>query len=188
MAVLIGLLNITLTAALAVLVLLAKERLGLDEVGYGVLFTCMAVGALVGSAVGDRLIKLVTATWTIRIGLLIEAGLHLALAASRNAYLIGFALFAFGVHGALWSIVGSSLRHRLTPPDMMGRVGATILFIAAGGNCVGAMLGGVVATTFGLTAPYWVAFVVAVAVTATTWRVFDRVTVARAYADPAEVS
>jgi MFS family permease len=184
MAVLIGLLNLTLTAATAVLVLLARERLHLGPVGYGLLFTCEAVGGILGSVIGDRLIRWVTATWTIRIGLLIEAALHLSLATSRSAYFIGVMLFAFGVHASLWSIVGSSLRQRLTPPDMLGRVGSTTLFIAAGGNCVGALLGGALATRFGLTAPYWVAFVVAVIVSASTWRVFSRATVTQAYAEP----
>jgi MFS family permease len=184
MALLIGLLNLTLTAATAVLVLLARERLHLGPVGYGLLFTCMAAGGILGSVIGDRLIRRVTATWTIRIGLLIEAGLHLTLAASRSTYLVGFMLFAFGVHGALWTIVGSSLRQRLTPPEMLGRVGSTTLFLAAGGNCVGALLGGVIAADFGLTAPYWIAFVVAIIVAAGTWRVFDRATVAQAYAEP----
>lgn len=184
MAILIGLLNVTLTAALAVLVLLTKQRLHLGSVGYGLLVTCIAVGGILGSVIGDRLIRWVTATWTVRVGLLIEAATHLALAASRNPFLIGCALFAFGVHGALWGIVASSLRQRLTPPEMLGRVGSTTLFISAGGNCVGALLGGAVAARFGLAAPYWVGFVVAVAVTAATWRVFNRATVARAYATP----
>jgi MFS family permease len=186
MTFLIGLLNLTLTAATAVLVLLVKERLGLGSVGYGTLFACEAVGAVLGSVIGDRLIRRVTATWTIRIGLLVEAGLHLTLATSRSAWLVGFALFAFGVHAALWTIVGSSLRQRLTPPEMMGRVASTTLFIAAGGNCLGALLGGVVAARFGITAPYWVGFVVAVLVAAVTWRVFNRATVAQAYADDPE--
>lgn len=185
MAVLIGLLNVTLTAALAILVLLARQRLHLGSVGYGLLFTAMALGSILGSAVGDWLIKKVTATWTIRVGLVIEAALHLVLATSENSYVVGFFLFAFGIHGALWSIVGNSLRQRLTPPQMYGRVGSTTLFIAAGGNCVGAVLGGAVAGKFGLTAPYWVAFVVAVVVAAATWRVFNRADVAAAYASEA---
>jgi len=184
MAVLIGLLNITLTATMAVLVLLARERLHLGSVGYGTLFTCEATGGILGAVLGDRLIRRVTATWTIRIGLLIEAGLHLTLATTRDAYVAGFMMFAFGVHAALWSIVAASLRQRLTPPEMLGRVGSTNLFIAAGGNCLGALIGGVFASAFGITAPYWVAFAVAVAVSATTWRVFNRTTVAQAYADP----
>ncbi|MFR9779158.1 MFS transporter [Micromonospora sp. MS34] len=185
MTLLIGLLNVTLTAALAVLVLLAADRLGLNEVGYGALFTCLAVGGLLGAALGDRLVAAITATWTVRIGLLIEAGLHLALAASRSAVVVGLALFAFGVHSSLWNMVANSLRQRLTPPALLGRVGSTNLFLAAGGNCVGALLGGLVADRFGITAPYWVGFVVALLVIAATWRVFDRATVAAAYADPA---
>jgi MFS family permease len=185
MTVLIGLLNLTLTAATAVLVLLVKERLHLGAVGYGTLFTCEAAGAILGSICGDRLIRRVTATWTIRIGLLVEAGLHLVLATSRSAYFVGFMLFAFGVHAALWTIVGSSLRQRLTPPEMLGRVTSTSLFISAGGNCAGALLGGVIATRFGITAPYWTGFVIAVIVSATTWRVFNRATIAQAYAEPA---
>lgn len=186
MAILIGLLNVTLTATTSVLVLLARERLHLGAVGYGALFTCEAAGALLGSAAGDWLIRRVTATWTIRIGLLVEAGMHLTLATTRSPYLAGFMMFAFGVHGALWSIVGSSLRQRLTPPELLGRVGSTNLFIVAGGNCLGAILGGAVAARFGITAPFWAGFVVAAVVTAATWRVFDRATVAEAYAEPAE--
>jgi MFS family permease len=182
MSLLIGLLNITLTATTAVLVLLVKERLHLGSVGYGTLFSCEAAGSILGAVFGDRLIRRVTATWTIRVGLLIEAGLHLTLATSRSAYVVGLMMFAFGVHASLWSIVSASLRQRLTPPEMLGRVGSTNLFIGAGGNCVGALLGGVFAAAFGITAPYWVAFVVAVAVSATTWRVFNRAAVAQAYA------
>lgn len=188
MALLIGLLNLTLTAAQAVLVLLVRERLGLGSIGYGALFACIAAGGLFGSLVGDRIIRRVTATWTIRIGLLVEAGTHLALATLRSPVLIGTVLFAFGVHGGLWGIVGSSLRQRLTPPEMLGRVGSTSLFVAAGGNCVGALLGGAIATRFGITAPYWTGFVVAMIVSVLTWRVFDRKTVGAAYADATAAS
>lgn len=185
MAILIGLLNITLAAATAVLVLLAKERLHVGSVGYGALFTCMAVGSLLGSAVGDRVIRRVTATWTIRIGLLVEALTHLTLALATNVYVVGVVLAVFGIHAALWTIVGTSLRQRLTPAHMLGRVSSANLFISAGGNFAGALLGGALAGAFGITAPYWVGFVVALIVAATTWRVFDRATVAAAYAEPA---
>jgi MFS family permease len=184
MAVLIGLLNVTLTAATAVLVLLVKERLHEGAVGYGSLFTCMAAGTLLGSAVSDRLIRRVTATWTIRIGLLVEAMTHLTLALSRSGITDAVIMFAFGVHAAMWTIVSSSLRQRLAPPEMLGRVASAYLFVAAGGNCLGAMLGGVIAARFGITAPYWAGFVVAILVSATTWRVFDRSTVAQAYTEP----
>ncbi len=185
MAMLIGLLNVTLTAALSVLVLLAKDRLHVGSVGYGVLFTCMAVGGVGGALVGDKIIAKVSASWTVRVGLLVEAAFHLVLATSHSAYVVGFSFLAFGVHGALWTIVAASLRQRLTPSAMMGRVGGASLFLGAGGNCVGALLGGALATGFGLSAPYYVGFVVAVLVSAATWRVFNRADVAAAYAEDA---
>lgn len=187
MAVLIGVLNVTLTAALAVLVLLARERLHLGSVGYGLLFTAVAVGGVLGSAFGDRVVRRVTAAWTIRVGLIIEALTHLALAASGSPFLVGFALFAFGVHAAMWTMVSNSLRQRLTPPELMGRSASLNLFIAFGGNAVGAVLGGVLAKQFGITAPYWVAFVVAIAVAAATWHVFSPAEVAKAYRTPAHL-
>ena len=138
--------------------------------------TSFAVASLnVAEPLGWRFAKLWTASTASALG----SGL------ATIAYVVGFMLFAFGVHAALWTIVGNSLRQRLTPPEMLGRVASTSLFIAAGGNCVGAVLGGVIAARFGITAPYWAGFVVAVIVSATTWRVFNRATVAQAYAEPA---
>lgn len=43
-----------------------------------------------------------------------------------------------------------------------------------------------VAARFGITAPYWAGFVVAIGVSAVTWRVFDRATVAQAYTEDPE--
>lgn len=180
--VLIGLLNLTLTAAMSILVLVAKQRYGLGSVGYGALFSALAVGALLGSLTGERLIRRFTASLTLRVGLLIETAFHLTLALADDAVTAGVAFAVFGVHAALWTIVTTSLLQRLTPAPMMGRVNSTYLFLAAGGNSFGALLGGVVGARFGLTAPYWVGFVVAAVVTAATWRVFDRATIAAAYA------
>ncbi|RMH85642.1 MAG: MFS transporter, partial [Actinomyces sp.] len=55
LALLLGLMNLWLTAGFAVLVLFATERLGLDEVGFGLLLTATAVGSVVGGLVAGRL-------------------------------------------------------------------------------------------------------------------------------------
>jgi MFS family permease len=182
MVMLIGLLNLTLTAALAVFVLLVRERLHLGSLGYGTLLACMAVGGVLGSLIGERLIRKVTATWTIRIGLLIEAGTHLTLATATTGWVVGLVLFAFGIHSCLWNIVAESLIQRMTPPDMISRVATASLFLASGGMCLGALLGGVIAASFGLTAPYWIGFVIAIAVSAVTWHVFNPAAVSAVYA------
>jgi len=181
---LIGLLNVTLTAAISILVLVVRERLQAADFWYGILITCMAVGGITGSLIGNWLVRKVTATWTLRIGLLIEAGLHLVLATARSVWVVGAAFAVFGVHASLWTIVTNSIRQRLTPPDIQGRVSSVYLFVAAGGNALGAVLGGALASRFGLPAPYWLGFVVALLVSAATWRVFDRATIAAASAEP----
>jgi MFS family permease len=182
LALLIGLLNITLVAAMSVLVLLAQQRLGLNAVGYGLLFTALSVGGLVGALFGERLVRRFTASVTLRAGLIVETAFHLVMAVSASPIPVGIAFAAFGVHGALWTIVATSIQQRLTPRVMLGRVASATLFLVAGGNAFGALLGGLIATRFGLTAPYWIGFVVAAVVTAATWRVFDRKTIAEAYA------
>jgi fucose permease len=182
LAVLIGLLNVTLVAAMSMLVLIASQRLGLGSVGYGLLFTSLAVGALLGSLIGERLIRRVTATVTLRAGFVVETTFHLVFAVSTSPIVIAVNMAVFGVHAALWTIVSTSFRQRLTPPAMLGRVNSAFLFLGAGGNAFGALLGGLVATRFGLTAPFWIAFVVAAVLTAATWRVFDRKTIAAAEA------
>jgi MFS family permease len=184
MALLIGLLNVTLTAANSILVLVVRDRLHSGNVTFGALLTCTAVGGIVGSLAGDWLIRTVTATWTLRVGLLVEAGLHLTLATAHSVWPVGVAFAVFGVHGSLWMIVTLSIRQRVTPAPMQGRVTSVYLFVAAGGNALGAVLGGALAGRFGLTAPYWLGFVVALLVSAATWRVFDRATIAAAYAEP----
>nr|WP_205862834.1 MFS transporter [Planosporangium thailandense] len=189
LAVLIGLLNVTLTAAMSILVLVATKRLGLGSVGYGLLFTALAVGGLLGSLVGERLIRRFSASVTLRVGLVVETLFHLTMAVSTNAIPVGVMLAVFGIHDALWGIVTTTLRQRLTPPEMLGRVNSAYLFLAAGGSAFGALLGGAVATRFGLAAPYWVGFAVAVVVAAVTWRVFDRATMTAAMrVDRAEVA
>lgn len=188
LAVLLGLLNVTLTASMSILVLVATERLGLGSVGYGLLFTALAVGGLFGSLVGERLVRRFTASVTLRVGLLVEALFHLTMAVSTSAVPVGAMLAVFGVHDALLVIVTVTLRQRLTPPEMLGRVTSAYLFLAAGGDAFGALLGGAIATRFGLTATYWIGFAVAVVVTVVTWRVFDRATMTAAMrVDRAEV-
>jgi hypothetical protein len=45
------------------------------------------------------------------------------------------------------------------------------------------VLGGVIATRFGITAPYWAGFAAAMFVSAATWRIFNRAAIAQAYAE-----
>jgi hypothetical protein len=51
-------------------------------------------------------------------------------------------------------------------------------------STMSALGSGLTAARFGITAPFWAGFVVAVIVSASTWRVFNPAAVAQAYAEP----
>ncbi len=72
--------NVTFGAAWSVLVLYAGDRLGMDEVGFGLLTTAIAVGGVVGIVSYGWLERRFSLADIMRVGLVIETGTHLVLA------------------------------------------------------------------------------------------------------------
>src|SRR6266536_2021157 len=95
----------------------------------------------------------------MRIGLLIEASTHLVLALTRSSLVAGATLALFGFHAMIWSVVSVSLRQELIPGRLLGRVNSAYAVFSYGGSSLGALLGGLLAGRFGLTAPFWCGFV-----------------------------
>lgn len=89
--------NVTFGAAWSVLVLYARERLGMGAIGFGLITTAMAVGGLLGTASYGWLERRVPLGVIMRAGLIIETLTHLALALTRWAW---FALVVFVIFGA----------------------------------------------------------------------------------------
>jgi MFS family permease len=169
----IGLMNLTLAAATAVLVLYSQERLGLGSTGFGVLMACLAVGGIAASLVAERIVDRLGPATTMRIGLLIEAATHLGLALTRSPVVAGGILALFGFHAMMWNTVSVSLRQELIPDRLLGRVNSAYALLAYGGAALGALVGGVVAERLGLTAPFWAGFVVITLLAAAAWPVLS---------------
>jgi MFS family permease len=140
-----------------IFVLFAQERLGLGSVGYGVLLTSIAVGGVAGSLTAERFAGWLGAGTTMRIGLLIEAVSTGVIALSREPLVVGAMLALFGFHAIVWNVVTISLRQQIIPEHLLGRVISVYRLLGLGGMSVGALLGGVLARGFGLTAPFWFA-------------------------------
>ncbi|TDC93852.1 MFS transporter [Nonomuraea deserti] len=165
-----GLANIVFCAAFAVFVLYARHRLRLDEVGYGLLLTTFGVGGLTGTALAVRLRARFGATALLRAGLLIEAGTHAALAATTVPLVAAAVLVVFGIHTMVWGVVATTLRQQAVPARLMGRVSGAGALIDVGGAALGSLLGGLLARTTTITAPYWLAAAVMTAIAAAAWR------------------
>lgn len=154
----IAVMNVAFCAAFAAFVLYARQRLGLAEVGYGLLLTASALGGLAGSALATRLRSRVGTPALLRAGLLIEIGLQLVLATTRHAVVAGAALAVWGGHAMVWGVLVVSLRQRLVPDRLRGRVNSVYALADLGGAALGTVTGGILARAAGsLLAAFWLA-------------------------------
>jgi predicted MFS family arabinose efflux permease len=150
--------NITFGAAWSVLVLYATRRLGMGEVGYGLLTTVSAVGGLAGTAAYGWITRRVSLGNLMRIGLVVETLTHLGLALTRQAGVALAIFFVFGAHAFIWGTTSVTVRQRAVPGALQGRVGSVNMVGVFGGLVIGSGIGGLLAERWGVTAPFWFAF------------------------------
>jgi MFS family permease len=151
--------NVTFGAAWSVLVLYATQRLGLGAIGFGLLTTVGAVGGLLGTGLYGWLTRRVSLGNVMRAGLIIETLTHLALALATSPYVALPVFFVFGAHAFIWGTTSVTVRQRAVPAHLQGRVGSVNTVCVFGGLVAGSAIGGTLATHFGVTAPFWFAFV-----------------------------
>ncbi len=150
--------NITFGAAWSVLVLYATERLGIGEVGFGLVTTISAMGGLLGMLSYGWITRRVSLGNIMRIGLIIETLTHLGLAITTTPAVAAAIFFVFGAHAFVWGTTSVTVRQRAVPRELQGRVGSVNTVGVFGGLVFGAAIGGLLAQRFGVTAPFWFAF------------------------------
>jgi predicted MFS family arabinose efflux permease len=162
--------NITFGAAWSVLVLYATRHLGLGSVGFGLITTVQALGGLVGTLAYGWLTRRISLGDLMRIGLVIETFTHLVLASTSSPYVALPVFFVFGAHAFIWGTTSITVRQRAVPTELLGRVGAVNLMGVFGGLVIGAAVGGLLAQRWGVTAPFWFAFVGSAVFVVLIWR------------------
>jgi predicted MFS family arabinose efflux permease len=96
------------------------------------------------------------------IVMLVAGGVMLATPAfTSNPWVIATAFLVGGVTVVMGNVVMVSLRQRVTPDRLLGRVNSAYRLVAWGTMPIGALLGGVVAATFGLPTLFVVAALIA---------------------------
>jgi predicted MFS family arabinose efflux permease len=78
-------------------------------------------------------------------------------------------LFLFGAHNSIWRTTTTTIRQRAVPSDFQGRVSSLNQLGSYGGLVAGAALGGVIAARWGVTGPFWFAFVGSVVILTLIW-------------------
>lgn len=162
--------NVTWGAAWSVLVLYASERLHMDAIGFGLLTTAVAIGGVIGTISYGRLERRVNLANIMRMGLLIETLTHLSLAVTTSPAVALITMVVFGAHAFVWGTISTVVRQRAVPNQLLGRVGGVYRVAIFGGIVIGTPIGGVLAGSFGITAPFWFAFAGSALLVALLWR------------------
>ena len=97
--------NVTFGAAWSVLVLYSLERLGMGEVGFGLLTSALACGGLAGTLAYGWLERHVSLGNIMRGGLVIETLTHLVLAVNTLPAVAMVVFFVFGAHAFIWGTI-----------------------------------------------------------------------------------
>ncbi len=95
-----------------------RQRLGVSAAGFGLLLSASAAGGLADAALAGPLSDRFGAATLLRAGLVVETGVHLVLALTRNGWVAGAVMDAFGAHTAVRLLPA---RHGRVRPRGTGR-------------------------------------------------------------------
>jgi predicted MFS family arabinose efflux permease len=167
--------NVTYGAAWGVLVLYATERLAMDEVGFGLITTAMAIGGIIGTVMYGRLERRFALADIMRVGLLIETLTHLTLALTTLPAVALATFVVFGAHAFVWGTTATAVRQRAVPDALLGRVTGVYHVGVMLGIVVGTPIGGLLARGYGITAPFWFGFAGSAILVTLLWRQFTHI-------------
>ena len=145
----------------AVLILFATRDLGLSAGALGLAYMGGGVGCVIAATFAERLARRFGVGPLIVYGLLLTAFGWQAFGLIRGSTVVatvalgvGMLLFDFGA--VQWGINYLSQRQAITPDRLLGRMTATMRFLAVAAAPLGSLVGGALATGIGLRQTLWV--------------------------------
>ncbi len=144
LAICLGILNAIIQLKLIGLVLFSQEVLGLSSASFGLLLTGGAVGGIIGGLASEWIIRRVGQGRALRWVLLITLAQLLATGLAPHPAPVWIALMAGEAAGMVWNTITVSLRQRLIPSDLLGRVNSVYRFFGWGMMPLGLILYGLV--------------------------------------------
>ncbi|MEU1400364.1 MFS transporter [Micromonospora zamorensis] len=146
--------NLVFTAQMSLLVLLAKQQLGLGDIGFGLLLSSTAVGAFIGSLMASWVARKIQVGSIRFIGLIVEGLAIVGLGLTGNPWVAGGMMATVGLSMSMNIVIVGSLRQRLAPAKIRGRVLSASRLISLLGAPFGGILGGYLAGAFSLSTPF----------------------------------
>jgi MFS family permease len=144
LAIVLGLCNFASMCATATQVLFAQEVLGTTSREFGLMLTGAALGGVLGGLSASRLSAAIGPGRVIAGTLLVQATVLLLIAAADRWQVVWLLLAVQMFTVLAWNVVTVSLRQRLVPSPLFGRVNSVYRFLGWGAIPLGALLGGAV--------------------------------------------
>ena len=156
LAVMLGIANMCGMFAAAVFVKFARDELGLGARGFGILLAAISLGSILGGLVGESVSKRLGPTVALITAYLIFGLSDLIPGLFPQIWAVALSGIVMAIAGTIWNVITVSMRQRLIPVDLFGRVNSVYRFIGTGTTAIGALIGGQIAFNFGLRATYLV--------------------------------
>lgn len=144
MGIILGIMNGTFSAAMAVYVLFVQEILDLDASAFGLLLTGGAIGGVIGSFAASKISERIGPGASL-FSVLLAAVFTLAVTGATSSAPVVWLMFViFSLSAVLWNVITVSLRQTIIPSHLLGRVNSVYRFLAWGMMPIGSILGGAI--------------------------------------------
>jgi MFS family permease len=170
--------NFVVGAVSGVLVLFALEILGLSDVGFGMLVAAEAVGGIIGASLAPRVSRRFGQGRAILVAASLQGFGFSVAGLLSNPWWAGPVLAFAQASALVCAVVLVSLRQSIVPDHLLGRATAAMRVIAIGCMPLGAIVGGLLASQFGLRVPLLIAAPLMTGTALISARLFNNRTVA----------
>jgi MFS family permease len=154
LAIMLGVANMCGMFAHAVFVKFVRDELGLGARGFGILLAAISIGSILGGLVGESVSKRLGSTVALITAYVIFGLSDLIPGIFPQIWAVAISGVVMSIAGTIWNVITVSMRQRLIPPELFGRVNSVYRFIGTGTTAIGALIGGQIAYNFGLRATY----------------------------------
>ncbi len=148
--------NLGLMFGQGIFVKYAIDELGLNNVEFGLLLAITAMGAASGGLIAYRVIDTIGLRPAVIVPYLVFGTAQVVIGLARSAPLVAVAGFLLGAAITVWNVVTVTVRQRLIPGELFGRVNGAYRWLGAAASAAGVAAGGFVAYWTNLRMPYLV--------------------------------
>jgi MFS family permease len=146
----------------ALLVVLARRQLGVDEADFGLLVAAIGVGAVIGPLLFGRLVDRIDSPVLVFIPYLVRGLIDAALAFVTGLWVPITLLLLYGINTSTGGVAYTTLLQRRVPADLRGRVFSAFNVVWQAGRLASLALAGILADVVSVQAVYVIAGVLLV--------------------------